>query len=334
MNWRAEWNDYDEVVARSIFGVDTADAVEALIGAWAGKEAGAAARIVDLQMSAGAAAALELADRRRVFLKAWPSHRDPAGLAAQMRVQAAMAADGYPAPKVLGDLKPLGAASAVLMEFDRGGEPTDVRSPGVPRAMARGLAEFVRRAARFALDPDLPPAAWPMEGAVWPRPHTAGFDFEAAGAGAEWIDEFAVRAQAVMRRAKGPPIPSHHDWSAKNMRMKGQEITVLYDWDSVFLAPETVALGSAIAHFPVSWEVDAPPIPSPGEMAAFVAEYEAERGRPFDDGELAEVAAAATYSRAYVARCEHCFDPQGVSSAMSRAVLRDLGAYTADMLRA
>ena len=103
----------------------------------------------------------------------------------------------------------------------------------------------------------------------------------------------------------------HSDWSAKNMRMGPAEIAVLYDWDSVFLDLEAFVVGSAAAHFPVTWELDVPETPSVGEAAAFVREYQEARGAPFARSELAEVAAAATYARAYKARCEHALDPEG-----------------------
>ena len=47
------------------------------------------------------------------------------------------------------------------------------------------------------------------------------------------------------------------------------------------------------------------------EVVAFVREYEEARGAPFTRSELAEVAAAATYARAYKARCEHAIDRGG-----------------------
>jgi hypothetical protein len=54
-----------------------------------------------------------------------------------------------------------------------------------------------------------------------------------------------------------------------------------------------------------------PETPSVHAVAAFVREYEEARGAPFTRSKLAEVAAAATYARAYKARCEHAIDLEG-----------------------
>ena len=103
---------------------------------------------------------------------------------------------------------------------------------------------------------------------------------------------------------------------------------MLYDWDSVFLERETFVVGSTAAHFPVTWELDVPETPTVREIVAFVREYEEVRGAPFTGSEWAEVAAAATYARAYKARCEHAIDPGGVRwRGSSRECLERDGPY-------
>jgi hypothetical protein len=341
------WDEWGRLLARSVFGTDDDDAVESLVLRWVREAAGAAARIISWEISVGAVIGLEFADGRKAALKVWPG--DDGGeaplhggtrsqRAAQVRIQSAMAEAGYPAPRVLAGLSALGPGMAMLMAFDRSGEATDVRKPGVRDAMARGLAEFIHAAADHLQETDLPDWRVRPEAPLWPRPHNVLFDFEKTAAGAEWIDAIAAPARERMKRARSPLVVGHGDWSAKNMRIcegpTGESsVAVVYDWDSVMRAPETFVVGSAAAHFPVTWELPVPETPEPGEMAAFVSVYQEARGRRFTDSDLEEVAAYATFSRAYKARCEHCGDgPWGGSRAALKA-LEGTGGYTAGMLR-
>jgi hypothetical protein len=338
------WDEWDRLLARSVFGTDDNDAVEEMVQRWVRQTTGGSVSIVSWEISVGAVIGLEFGDGRKAALKVWPGDGEQ-GLygstgkqrAAQVRIQSAMAEAGYPAPKVLAGLSVLGPGMAMLMAFDRSGEATDVRMPGVRDAMARGLAEFVSAAARYHIEADLPDWRVRPDEPLWPKPHNVLFDFEKTAADAEWIDAIATPARERMKSAQSPLVVGHGDWSAKNMRVGKSRtdeprIAVVYDWDSVMLAPETFVVGSAAAHFPVTWELPVPETPEPGEMAAFVSVYEDARRRKFSHADLEEIAAYATFSRAYKARCEHCGDgPWGGS----RAALKALGGgYTAEMLRA
>ncbi|HEV7689429.1 MAG TPA: hypothetical protein VGO52_01330 [Hyphomonadaceae bacterium] len=342
------WDEWDRLLARSVFGTDDDDAVEEMVLRWVREAAGpvdggAAARIVSWEVSVGAVIGLEFGDARKAALKVWPGDGGQ-GLygstgkqrAAQVHIQSALAEAGYPAPKVLAGLSALGAGMAMLMAFDRSGEASDVRKPGVRDAMARGLAEFIGAAAGYHSE-DLPDWRVRPDEPLWPKPHNVLFDFEKTTAGAEWIDAIAAPARERMKSAASPLVVGHGDWSAKNMRMEmtrtGEtKIAVVYDWDSVMLAPETFVVGSAAAHFPVTWELPVPETPEPGEMAAFVSVYEDARGRKFSQSDLEEIAAYATFSRAYKARCEHCGDGPWGGSRVALKALEGSGGYTAKML--
>lgn len=318
----AVWADAaDRVLARSLFGTDDRTAAEAAILAWAARHDLTPGHLETIVLGVGAVATVRQAGGARIVVKLWPAVADPAALAAQIALQSAMASRGYPAPAPLTELTALGLGWAVAMTHDRPGEPTDARLPGVRRVMAAGLARFLAeaQAARGALA--LPAWRPPPEPELWPPPHNALFDLAGTGRGAEWIDELARPALAVMRSAAGPLVPGHRDWSAKNMRLGGHGIAVLYDWDAVFLDRETLLAGMAAATFAVSWELGEPVIPKAAEVAGFVRDYEAARGTPFTMAELGEVAAAATYIRAYTARCEHALDGMG---ARRRGSFREL----------
>lgn len=80
--------------------------------------------------------------------------------------------------------------------------------------------------------------------------------------GAEWIDELASEAKALIPDG-GEELIVHSDWSGKHFRFNGDgNITVVYDWDSLGLRTEAQALGIAAATFTSNLELEvfyAPP---------------------------------------------------------------------------
>jgi hypothetical protein len=138
-----EWTDrYDKLLATAVFGTDSADEAERMIRAWARASGFGDGRVSSVELSVGAAVTLQL-DSDKVFLKVWPGDADSKALSAQLQVQAGLAACGFPAPRVLTGLSRLGPGWATAMEYKRDGVATDVRVPGVRRAMAAGLSQFV-----------------------------------------------------------------------------------------------------------------------------------------------------------------------------------------------
>lgn len=321
-----EWTDqYDKLLASSVFGTDSAAEAERMIRDWARTRGFGDGRVNSVELSVGAAVTLQLATNE-VFVKVWSGAADPKALSAQLQVQAGLAACGFPAPRVLTDLSRLGPGWAAAMEYKRDGVATDVRVPGVRRAMAAGLWQFVRLSESYRDIEGLPHRLLPER--IWPRPHNVLFDFEATAQGAEWLDDIARTALAVMRSATSRIVVGHLDWSAKNMRMGPHGIAVVYDWDAVFFDRETFVLGAAAAHFPMTWELDVSGVPDAREVMAFIQEYEEARGQLFRDTELEEIAASATYARAYTARCEHAGDPAGAGwNGSSRQSLKDHGRF-------
>ena len=306
------WTDAeDRLLARSIFGTDDWETARGMVLDWtAGRGFGPAA-VSAIELSVGAVATVALADGSRIVVKAWPGSADPRALAAQMEVQAAMGARGFPAPAVLTSVSALGPCWAVGMAYDRAGVPTDARLPGVRRTMAAGLARFVAEADAHRGVDGLPRRSLPPEGALWPKPHNALFDFEATVRGAGRIDEVARPALRAMRRPGAAPssatatgAPRTCGWARAGSRCSttGTRCSSTARRSSSGTPPPTS--GS-----PRSWTCRR--CPRSGEVAAFVREYEAARGTPFTPSELAEVEAGATYLRAYAARCEHAIDPEG-----------------------
>jgi hypothetical protein len=260
------------------------------------------------QSSVGAVAGVVLADGRRVVVKAHAPHVPVARLAAMQDTMRTLAGAGFPCPAPVGDIATIGpsGAHATIETLVDAGEVRDGHEPAVRRELARRLAELTAIAvvtpAREALG-----ASWFSglpAGVVWPRPHSALFDFAATTAGAGWIDALAVRARAVPRA--GRRVVGHFDWRAEHARFAGDTMTVAYDWDSLHVDLEPVVVGAAAHAFCANWErEDIIAAPSADEARAFIAEYEAARGAPFDPDERRTLAGALVYSTAYTARCVH-----------------------------
>ncbi len=89
------WTDpEDRLLARSVFGTDDLGTARGMILDWVAGQSFGRARVTAIELSVGAVATVALADRARVVFKVWPGAADARSLAAQMEVQAAMAARG------------------------------------------------------------------------------------------------------------------------------------------------------------------------------------------------------------------------------------------------
>jgi hypothetical protein len=150
-------------------------------------------------------------------------------------------------------------------------------------------------------------------------PHNVLFDFGATEAGAEWIDDIARTAKRVRDSGDGVEIVGHTDWSAKHLRFDADlHVTALYDWDSVTTDLEPLLVGNAAGSFTYTEELSHEVFrwPSAEESVAFMDDYEAARGTPFNAGERRSARGACVYLRAYAARCEHAFTGDARSSGL------------------
>ena len=172
-----------------------------MLGGWAVGQGLSQAAVTAIELSVAAQVTLVLPNQTKVFVKAWPGTTNVRALEAQMDVQLKMGERGFPAPAVLTKPSALGPGRAVAMAYSRAGVATDARRSGVRQMMAAGLARFVTEAEHFRNLDGLPRRSLPAEGVIWPPPHNALFDVEATERGAEWIDDVASRALAVMRPA-------------------------------------------------------------------------------------------------------------------------------------
>jgi len=261
--------------------------------------------------SVGALFGVRRRDGSRVAIKVNKLFTDERYFAEVQALQVALAGAGFPAPRPIRRV-----GTTTIDEWTDHGVYRDAHEPEVRRAMARELVRFHRLATATGLRPRrqfLRP-----EGALWPKPHNALFDFEATARGAEWIDEIAATARTASQRGHGVEVVGHTDWSVKHLRFDDElRATALYDWDSVTTDLEPSLVGSAAGSFTYTEELphEIDLWPSAEEARAFIAEYEAERGTPFDEDERASARAACVYLRAYAARCYHAFggDPSDLA---------------------
>jgi hypothetical protein len=259
------------------------------------------AEIFHFAVSVGATFGIRRRDGSRVAVKVNKLFTDESYFADIQQLQTALADVGFPAPR---PVRRLGATT--VDEWLDAGDFRDAHDPAVRRAMAETLARFLALATATGLRPRrtfLRP-----EGALWPKPHNALFDFEATSAGAGWID--AIGGAALARSADSglPEVVGHTDWAAKHLRFDHDlQPTALYDWDSVTTGSEAMFAGSAAASFTYTEELGdhVERWPTAEEALAFVADYEEARGSAFSDEERAAVHASCVYLRAYAARCGH-----------------------------
>jgi len=148
---------------------------------------------------------------------------------------------------------------------------------------------------------------------LYPEPHSPLFDFAGTAAGAEWIDALATRAVRVRDADDRPTVVAHTDWSARNVRLDDGGLLAVYDWDSVALVAESTAVGQAA----VTWSVTADPggteFPALPDIRGFMADYQDAAGHRFEEVQWRAAGAAAAYTLAYTARCEHSLDVKGMA---------------------
>jgi hypothetical protein len=266
-----------------------------------------AERALFYRSSIAAVAGLELADGRRIVMKAYQPEWRPEVLAELVRLQRHVAAASHLAPLPIGEPLPFGNGLATVEEYDARGTETDPHDPAIRREIASTLHKVIVLLEPFVHESRLPRhmlTAAPR-GELWPRPHSRLFDFEATRSGAEDIDALAAQAHAAMRPA-GRTVLAHGDWRAEHLRFEGVNVVLAYDWQSVCRCEEAALVGAATHAFCADWSLDGHrQAPTLEEARAFLADYERARGKPFDRAERRLCGAAFAYSVAYTVRCGH-----------------------------
>jgi len=279
------------------------------VDAWCASQLGAAvAGARGWITSVGCVGLVVLADGREAAIKVHQPDRSTAFLVDVQTVQRTVVEAGVAAPLPLVPPAPIrpGGPLATADSFVADPGLTDGRAPGAARAAATALAVATRATRRL---PSTTIAAHPMhtpEGQLYPTPHSPVFDFEATAEGAEWIDDHARTAREVLDvpGAGGPPVLVHQDWCSRNVRVVDGVVVAAYDWDAVSRAPVARAAGQAAILWPCTGEPGMPDPSTTEELDVFLDAF-ADSWGPLTAGDRHVAHAAARYSLAYLARCEH-----------------------------
>jgi hypothetical protein len=116
-----------------------------------------------------------------------------------------------------------------------------------------------------------------------------------------YLADLAERARRRLLAGGLPCVLGHADFEAQNLRWHGRQVWTVHDWDSLAWQPEAALAGAASGSF----ASDGPPTLAPIESSeAFLATYQARRGRLFTAVEQEIAWAASVWMAAYNAREE------------------------------
>lgn len=265
-------------------------------------------------VSLGAVAGVRLADGRRVVVKGYQPQTHPLFLREIVRLRNALRDRGLAAPAGLAGPTPFGQGHAIIESFLDDGRIEDAHQPRFRRALAGGFCQLIEAARPLATAEAL--FTWRelrKSGRLWRPPPIQGFDLEATAAGAEYIDDVAraATAQVEQNLEAGDLVIGHADWRAEHVRFATDgddiRITAIYDWDSLQKRREPALVGVAASAFCANWAAQdgVALAPTLGEARAFVADYEAAQGRPFERDERGLLGGVFAYTLAYLARFSH-----------------------------
>ncbi len=269
-----------------VFGTADARDIAVAIDRFCREElGGAVARALFHEASQASVTGLELVDGRRVVVKAHRPDEALEWLQEIVRVQMHLASRGLFATTVCGGPAPLGRGLAIVEALVERGVTRPGRDPVVRAALARGLFAIVE-------------ACRPLVAGSTLRPHYLS---QLAARGDEADDELARAARARMLPA-GDVVFGHGDWRVQHARFVGDRIVAAFDWAGLCKEREPALIGFTAFAFCVDWSKEPVPVTPLDDARAFVADYEAARGRRFTVGERRLCGAMFAYSYATMAR--------------------------------
>jgi hypothetical protein len=241
----------------------------------------------------------ELADGRRVVIKARPSDPRIAGCVA---VQAHLARAGFPCPVPLTAPVQDGGLTVTAETLVPGGSQLPAEGGAAPFAAL--LARLIDSAPGPADVPELAPSppwtGWDHPGTrLWPDRDDRGRDLNSVP-GPAWVDDAARRVRERLSASAAPACVGHGDWESQNIRWSGGRPLAVHDWDSVIAQPEAAIVGLAAAVWPAAG--------APGEAATvaqsaeFFASYQHAAGRKWAGQEVQDAWAAGLWVRLFNAK--------------------------------
>jgi Phosphotransferase enzyme family len=322
-----------EGIERAIFGEMTADDVTAWLDRHVQRRLSLGMQTVLFRTGRLAAVyGLQVANGIAIVAKVYRG-ADVERLAAAVSCQRLLADARYPCPAPLdGPVEVDGRVVVLEALLDRG-ERGDAHNALTRRAMARALTEQISilRSVPELRSGLLKPPAWAAyDNGPWPKPHDPIFDFTTTPVGFEWLDHIAQLAAETLGPRRQPDTIGHSDWVCQNLRFNQDRVSAAYDWDSLLAEAEPVLVGVVAGAYTEGSSAGAD-APTPHEVVAFLADYEANRHAPFSKSDQAAATAAATWVLAYNARCGLSTEAFGYSTGEG-SPLQTLSRYRASYL--
>ncbi len=282
--------------------------------------------------SVGVAIGLALDDGRSLLVKCHQPDVSKTHLGAVHTLRRRLFACGYPTPEPIMGPTPLCRGLATVERYVEGAPAPNGFDPQVRVTLATGLAHLVSLATELGVDLALDEAGIdvPHGDALWPKPHSALFDFAATARGAEPIDALARRAKEALVGDPTATVIGHRDYRVEHVRLAGDHsIAVVYDWESMVRSSEARMVGWASVNWPANWATgyQGRRTASPIESDQFVADYEDARGATFDARARSAIGATRLYALCYAARCGHRPDQPPIPGAAEAALQRYGDAY-------
>ena len=215
-------------------------------------------------------------------------------------VQRFMWQAGYPAPEPLAGPDVV-EGLALTAEAYMGAGARLRSGPELAKLSAAGLHGFLGVAAGYDGPVDLgepvPWAGWEhAEPGLWPAPDDVDVDLNDYDDG--FLDEIGARTRERLLRDKGERILGHADWWNPNLSWLDGKLYCVFDWDSLAVLSEAAFAGSASTIYADRW----PEVTTLDESEAFLAAYEAVRGRPWSRDEIEVCWSAGLWQLAFNAK--------------------------------
>jgi hypothetical protein len=265
-----------------------------------------------VRVSSGVVVGFLMDDGSRAVVKVHRTVNAPR-VQAIIRAQSVLLRAAVPVPvALLNEPMACGTGVATVDRWLDDGATLDVRPPQLRLALARCAFRFTE-----VLDANEFTELRPTWAGRYPPPHSPMFNFAATSSGAEWINTRADEALALRHQFQnvGHHVVMHADLRPENVLVTqdGPEpfVSSIYDLDSIQVGCEPWLVGEIARAFSTNWSLDDPMIPTHDEIAAFIDDYQAARGRLFTTDELALCRAGVHHALAYSARCEHAMFPDG-----------------------
>jgi hypothetical protein len=243
--------------------------------------------------------AAELADGRRVVIKARPSNLRIAGCSA---VQAHLASAGFPCPEPLTAPVQVGGLTITAETLVPDGSQLPAEGGAAPFAalLARLISSAPAPADVPSLVPSPPWTGWDHPGArLWADRDDRGRDLSSSP-GPAWVDNAARSVRERLRACTAPVRIGHGDWESQNIRWSDGDPVAVHDWDSVIAQPEAAIVGLAAAVWPAAG--------APGEAATvaqsaeFIVGFQQAAGRQWTEPAVQDAWAAGLWVRLFNAK--------------------------------